>query len=214
MDTVDSYIPVPTLARSDSALPPHSLQALPAAAHPVSPRPAPSLQRPLASLGIAQRFFSTTAIGGVVAAAGPVGNSGASAGDRTLTVFVKREGDPSWAEVVLTNNATVARLTKAIVAELPSLQGKDASTLTLHVARDKAGTDLGDALESSDMLAAVNLQAGTKIVVKVAGAAGAAAPGEQSASPRHAPVHLRQSFRSSHWTVSVWVPCCNATVSS
>ncbi len=134
----------------------------------MSPRPDPSLLRPRVSSGIAQRFFSATKGGGIVAAAGPIGQSGAIAGDGTLTLFVKREGDPSWAEVVVGSGASVARLTEAVQAKLPSLVGKDASTLTLHVARDKAGKDVGVALDSSDSLAAVNLQAGAKIVIKVA----------------------------------------------
>jgi hypothetical protein len=139
--------------------------------------------------------------------------SGAIAGDRTLTVFVKREGSADWAEVVAGTDTSVARLTKAIVAEL-KLEGERLSALTLHVARDKAGKDLGDALDSSDTLSAANLQAGAKIVVKMAGAAAAAgtAPGKSSASPRQAPVPLHTAFRSSRWTL--WVPCCNGAVPS
>jgi hypothetical protein len=162
------------------------MQALPTALRVLSPAPFPL--RSLASLGTAQRVVSVTASGGIGAAAGPIGKSGAIAGDRTLTVFVKREGDPDWAEVVLTSDATVSQLKKAIVAELPSLQGKDLSTLTLHVARDEAGKDLCDALDSRLTLAAANLQAGASIVVKVAGA------GKKSASLRHAPVHLHKAY--------------------
>jgi len=158
------------------------MQALPTALRVLPPAPFPL--RSLASLGIAQQFFSATAGEGIVAAAGPMDKSGAIAGDRTLTVFVKREGSASWAKVK-SAALDVADLTKAIVAELPSLQGQDLDTLTLHVARDKAGKDVGDALDSNDTLAAVDLLAGAKIVIKVAGAAAAAgtAPGKKSASP-------------------------------
>ncbi len=147
----------------------------------MSPRPDPSLLRPRASSGIAQRFFSATTGGGVDAAAGPIGQSGAIA-DGTLTVFVKREGGADWAKVE-SAALYVADLKKAIVAELDIKEPLD--SLTLHVARDKAGKDVGDALDSSDTLAAVSLLAGAKLVVKVAGAAAAAgtAPGKKSESP-------------------------------
>jgi len=166
------------------------LQVIPAAALRVLP-PAPFPLRSYAPLGIAQRFFSATAGEGIVAAAGPMDKGGAIAGDRVITVFVKREGGASWVKVK-SAALDVADLTEAIQAKLPSLLGKDLSALTLHVARDKAGKDLADALDSSDSLAAVNLQAGAKIVVKVAGAAVSAgtAPGKSSASPRQAPMHL------------------------
>jgi len=71
-----------------------------------------------------------------------------------------------------------------------------------------------DAVDSSDTLSAVDLRAGAKIVVKVAGSAAAAgtAPGKSSASLRQAPVHLHTALRSSRWTL--WVPCCNGAVPS
>jgi hypothetical protein len=103
---------------------------------------------------------------GVDVAADSIDVSSAIVGDRTLTLFVKREGSVSWAEVSLTSDATVARLTKAIVVELDIKEPLD--SLTLHVARDEAGKDLGDALNSRHTLAAANLQAGASIGVKVA----------------------------------------------
>jgi hypothetical protein len=115
------------------------------------------------------------------------------------TLFVKREGDAAWAEVTAEVSISVARLTKEIVKELPSLRDKDLSTLTLHVAKDKAGTDLEAALDSTDTIEeALSQHAAmkkTRIVVKVAGAGSAApaAAGLDAAGTSRARVQARRA---------------------
>ena len=114
------------------------------------------------------RCISVIASRVVRAAANSTGPSSADVkGGRPLTLFIKREGDADWAKVKSTG-VHVADLKETAIKVMPSLQGKDLSALTLHVARDAAGRDVGDALDSSDTLSPVVLRAGAKIVVKVA----------------------------------------------
>jgi hypothetical protein len=88
------------------------------------------------------------------------------------TLFVKREGDAAWAEVVVDSKVSVARLTKEIVTGLKIVERL--STLTLHVAKDRAGADVEAALDSRATVAAAGLENGASIVVKVACAGSAA----------------------------------------
>ena len=62
------------------------------------------------------------------------------------TVFVKKEGDKDYAEVRVASNVSVAYLKEEISKEL-QLTAR-LSTLTLHVAKDKDGKELGDPLDS------------------------------------------------------------------
>jgi hypothetical protein len=89
-----------------------------------------------------------------------------------ITLWVKKEGDASWAEVTVDSTMSVARMTKKIVKELPSLQGKDLSTLILNVAKGKAGKAVGEPLDSRTTVAAAGLENGASIVIKAAGSAG------------------------------------------
>jgi len=92
------------------------------------------------------------------------------------TFWVKKEGDPAWAEVTAVGNVSVARLTKKIAMELPSLSNKDLRTLTVYMAKDEEGRDLGPPLDSTDSVEEALPQAGKiRIVIKATGAT--AAPG-------------------------------------
>jgi hypothetical protein len=88
------------------------------------------------------------------------------------TVWVKKEGDPVFAKL-LTTAADVGDLTKAIAENLGMTQRL--STVTLHIAKDTAGTVTGGALDSRQTLDGAGLQDGASIVVQVAGGAAAAA---------------------------------------
>jgi len=88
-----------------------------------------------------------------------------------ITLWVKKEGDASWAEVTVDSTISVARMIEEIVRKLPSLQGKDLSTLTLHVAAYKVGKDLGAALDSRTTVAAAGLEDGASIVITATGVA-------------------------------------------
>jgi hypothetical protein len=90
------------------------------------------------------------------------------------TLFVKREGGADFAVLDAKPDLLVGLLKKEIVKELPSLRGVDLDALTLHVAKDKAGTDLEAALDSRTTVAAAGLENGASIVIKVAGAGSAA----------------------------------------
>lgn len=88
------------------------------------------------------------------------------------TLFVKREGDADWAAVSMDSAATVACLKEEIVRKLAITERL--STITLHVAKDNAGMDLGAALDSRATVTAAELENGASIVVKIAGALSAA----------------------------------------
>jgi hypothetical protein len=95
---------------------------------------------------------------------------------KARTFWVKKEGDASWAEVTVDSTMSVARLTEEIVRKLPSLQGKDLSTLILYMAMDTEGKAVGPPLDSTDSVEEALPQAGKiRIVIKAAGAT--AAPG-------------------------------------
>ena len=106
-----------------------------------------------------------------------------------MDVWVKKAGDPDFVKLHA-EAADVADLKDQTVEKLPSLKGTDLSTITLHVANDKMGESLQDALESTDSASEAIAKAKTaqpagladdkiRIVVKMAMAAsakGAAAP--------------------------------------
>jgi hypothetical protein len=101
--------------------------------------------------------------------------SGAPAFSAALQLYVQREGGAAWAELSVREGTTVAGLTKEIMQQLPSLQGKDPDTISLHLAQldEDSGAVLRveeAALPSRKALAALPaLQSGASIVVKVAG---------------------------------------------
>ena len=67
--------------------------------------------------------------------------SAASAEPSPRTVWVKKEGDPDFVKLTC-RAADVNDLKAAIITNFPILQGKDPSTITLHLASDKAGKDV------------------------------------------------------------------------
>jgi hypothetical protein len=122
------------------------------------------------------RWFSTSTTpttpdgsAGSVAPADSVGNTARELDASSIPrkVFVKRQGGADWAEVTAHGGMSVAGLKKQIMKEFPSLRDKDPDFLTLHVAKDNAGTDLGAALDSRSTLADAGVQSGASIVVKV-----------------------------------------------
>lgn len=101
---------------------------------------------------------------------------------KARTLWVKKEGDASWAEVTVDSTMSVARMTEEFVKKLPSLRDKDLSTLILYVATDKAGKAVGPPLDSTDSVEEALPQAGKiRIVIKATGAAAVpgATPGQQ-----------------------------------
>jgi len=103
---------------------------------------------------------------------------------KARTFWVKKEGDASWAEVTVDSTMSVARVIEEIVRKLPSLRGKDLSTLTVYVAKDKEGKAAGPPLDSADSVEEALPQAGEiRIVIKAAGAA--AAPGAAATLGQH-----------------------------
>ena len=126
------------------------------------------------------RHFSST----VAAASGTNGklDTGPTKSERTVasvgepwTVFAKPHGHADWVKVIVPITTDVADMKEQIMKQLPSLRDKDPSSLTLHVAKDKAGMDLEPALDSMDTvehaLAKVADQK-PRIVVKVAAPTG------------------------------------------
>jgi len=116
---------------------------------------------------------------GAPAAAAGAGSAGArasappaAAGSAALTLYVQRDGNPSWEEIAVDSGATVAGLTKEVVRVL-QLQGP-LSAISLHVAQVDEDTGAVHrveeaALPSRKALAALPaLQCGASIVVKVA----------------------------------------------
>jgi hypothetical protein len=92
-----------------------------------------------------------------------------------VTLWVKREGDAAWAEVTIDSSISVARMTEEVEKKLKVEEGLD--TLTLHVAADKEGKDLGAALDSTHSIEEALPQAGKiRIVIKAAGAAAPSVP--------------------------------------
>jgi len=90
-----------------------------------------------------------------------------------VTLWVKKEGDASWAEVTGDSTVSVARMIEEIARKLPSLQGKDLSTLIVYVAKGKEGKAVGEPLDSRTTAAAAGLQNGASLLIKVATAAAA-----------------------------------------
>jgi hypothetical protein len=141
------------------------------------------------------RWLSTaTTPNGSAGAAAPPGSVGDTARELDASriprkVFIKRQGGADWAEVTAHDGISVAGLKEQIKAKLELKESLDA--LTLHVTKDKAGNDLGAALDSTDSIAEVlstaQLPADKKvrIVVKVVTAASAAESGTSNdAAPR------------------------------
>ena len=101
-----------------------------------------------------------------------------------VTVFVKQEGGASFVKVRLPLHSSdgltdVADLTEEAVKKLSSLQGKDLSTITLHLQTSKTvdgkvTTELGPALDSKLKLEKAGLLDGADIIVKVASSGGTA----------------------------------------
>jgi hypothetical protein len=91
------------------------------------------------------------------------------------TVYVKIEGEGSFAEVKSNSKATVADLTKEIIKELPSLAKVNPSAITLHVATDDTGHVAGAALDARKSLADAGVGNSATIIAKVPAYAGAPA---------------------------------------
>ena len=92
----------------------------------------------------------------------------------TKTVFVKTEGAPGWIKIRLSASVVdVADLLKKAAKELQLTERLD--KLTLHLALDTAGSQLGDALDSTDSLeealAKVPSAGEISLVIKTASAA-------------------------------------------
>ncbi len=85
-----------------------------------------------------------------------------------LHVFVKKPGDPSFAEVLVDDTASVAHLQEAAVAKLKLGVSPD----RVEMFREKDGEATGDAFDSRKKLATVGVSEGTSLVVKVAHDAG------------------------------------------
>jgi len=123
------------------------------------------------SLQIASVRFSTAAAQQMASGAGTT----VVAPSKARTFWVKKEGDPRFVKLRSTA-ADVDDLIEEIVRKLPSLRGKDLSTLIVYVAKDEEGKALGPPLDSADSVEEALPQAGKiRIVIKAAGAA--AAPG-------------------------------------
>jgi hypothetical protein len=82
-----------------------------------------------------------------------------------LMLWVKKEGDAAWAEVIIDSSDSVARLTEAIARKLGLTERL--STLTVHELKDAADTVLGAALDSRTTVATSGLKDRASIVVKV-----------------------------------------------
>lgn len=111
--------------------------------------------------------------GGGVRAGADAGMESASALRAPMVLFAQREGAVAWAEVGTAVDASVARLTKQIKAELGMSAALDA--LTLHVATlGASGITLGLALDSTATVAEAlgGLAGKIRIVVKEAIVAG------------------------------------------
>jgi hypothetical protein len=129
------------------------------------------------SLQTASVHFSTAAAQQMASGAGTT----VDVPSKARTLWVKKEGDPVFAKLRSTAE-DVGDVTKEAVTELPSLQGKDLSTLILYMANDKEGRDLGPPLDSRATVAAAGLKNGASIVIKATGTAAAptaaATPGQ------------------------------------
>jgi len=111
------------------------------------------------------------------AAMAELGGNGGGAAAAERTLWVKKEGDPRFFKLRSTA-ADADDLIKEIVKEMPSLRDTDLSTLTVHVARDEEGKDLGAALDSTASASeALPTEAG-KIIRLVIKAAAPAPRGE------------------------------------
>ena len=133
-----------------------------------------SLPNPQAWLLTARaRLFSSTA---------PVARQAASSASRAAlvkTVFVKTEGAPDWVKIQLSPSAMdVADLKEEAAKKLQLTERLD--KLTLHFAVDTAGSQLGDALDSTDSLEEALVRAPIegkiRLVIKAAAPAVPAAP--------------------------------------
>ncbi len=85
-----------------------------------------------------------------------------------LHVFVKKPGDPSFAEVLVDDTASVARLQEAAGAKLKL----DVAPDDVKLVRETDGEATGDALDSRKTLDTAGISEGTSLIVKVAHDAG------------------------------------------
>jgi len=114
-----------------------------------------------------------------------------STASSTRTLFVKREGDAGWAKMTSTA-LDVADLTEDIARAL-KLEVRT-SAITLHLATDKAGGNVGDALDGTDSVhealataASSSVDGKVRIVVKVAGGPSTPVPGPRSSARTRLP---------------------------
>ncbi len=136
------------------------------------------------------RWFSTATTpngsAGSVAPADSVGDTARELDGSRIPrkLFVKRQGGADWVKLS-TTASDVGDIKEEIKAKLELKEPLDA--LTLHVAKDNAGTDLGAALNSRSTLADAGVQSGASIVVKVVTVVTAASAAESGTSNDAAP---------------------------
>jgi hypothetical protein len=120
----------------------------------------------------------------------------------TVTLWVKKEGDADFAEVVVDSTMSVARLKKKIVKELGMTERL--STLILYMTNSD-GKDLGAALDSRATVAAARLEDGASIVIKATGAA--TAPGAAATAGAHSRCAVQSSVQGGRLLAATLAVC-------